>query len=67
MKTVYQRDYKDIALGAKFINSLGITKISQKIGLTPQAVYQWKKCGIPQPWKLYLQKEYSEQYKLFFG
>lgn len=67
MKIVCKRDKKDIALGADLIDSVGISKISRKIGLTPQAVFQWKKFGIPQAWKLYLQKEYSEQYKNFFG
>ena len=38
----------------------GSTKTAELFSITPQAVSQWKRNGIPKPWLMFLRKEFPD-------
>ena len=60
-------DSKDLDKTVKLIDCLGLSNLAEEIGLTPQAIFQWKKYGIPKAWMLYLKDHHSHEYKTIFG
>lgn len=47
----------------QYIDSLGgTTEVSKICGLAAASVSEWKKRGIPRPWKLYLETKYPKAF-----